>query len=205
VLVWLLDGTLRLLHPFMPFLTEELWQAIPHEGESLVIADWPKYDPARSFTEEEAAFTKVMEAIRAIRARRAEMNVPPSKKAKVYIASKDAAVFDEGSAFIQRLAYASEVETGDNFQIDGAVQVVTDSARILIPMEELIDLDKERARLQKEADKAEQEIAMLEKKLGNEGFVAKAPAQVIEAERAKLAGAKERLAKTKESLAAISA
>jgi valyl-tRNA synthetase len=204
VLVWLLDGTLRLLHPFMPFLTEELWQAIPHEGESLMIADWPKYDPARSFTEEEAAFTKVMEAIRAIRARRAEMNVPPSKKAKVYIASKDATVFDEGAAFIQRLAYASEVETGENFQIDGAVQVVTDSARILIPMEDLIDLDKERARLQNEVDKAEQEIAMLEKKLGNEGFVAKAPAQVIEAERAKLAGAKERLTKTKESLAAIS-
>ena len=203
VLLFVLDGVLRLLHPFMPFITEEVWNALPHEGESLMVAKWPAYRQDLHFQKEEADFSKVMDAIRAIRARRAEMNVPPSKKAKVFIETDYPEVFKEGAPFIQWLAFASEVETGKGFAIEGAVQVVTDSARILIPMAELLDMDKERARLRKDMEAAEKEIAIISGKLGNESFVSKAPQKVVEAEREKLRKAEQRLANTKESLAAI--
>ncbi|MFV0399396.1 MAG: valine--tRNA ligase [Oscillospiraceae bacterium] len=203
VLVYVLEGTLRLLHPFMPFLTEELWQALPHEGESLMVQSWPVAIESLSFDKEQEDFSIVLDAIRAIRARRSEMNVPPSKKASVYIETDLGGVFAQGVPFIQRLAFADQVEVGTSFQIDGAVQVVTDSARILIPMDQLVDMEKERQRLEKEKADALREIEIFEKKLSNESFVSKAPAAVVEAEREKLAKAKERLGMIGESLASM--
>jgi len=204
VLLYVLDGTLRLLHPFMPFITEEVWQALPHEGNTIMLRPWPVYDPALAFPAQEDAFSKIMDAIRAIRARRAEMNVPPSKKAKVYIETERADVFRQGEPFILRLAFASEVEIGSGFRLEGAVQVVTDAARIFIPMEQLIDLEQERARLDKERQAVEKEIAFLEGKLSNGQFVDKAPRSVVDAERDKLGRAKEKLEKVREAVAALS-
>ncbi|MEG0753210.1 MAG: class I tRNA ligase family protein, partial [Angelakisella sp.] len=205
VLVYVTANTLKLLHPFMPFITEEIWQSLPHagEGDSIMIAKWPEYDPALSFAKEEADFQKVMDMIRAIRNQRAEMNIPPSKKAKVFIETGDIQVFQDGAPFMLRLASASEVEVGSSFAVEGAVQVITSAARAFIPMNELIDRDKELARLTKEKDKCESDIGFIEKKLENPGFLAKAPAQLVESERAKIAEHKERLAKILESIKAL--
>jgi valyl-tRNA synthetase len=204
VLVYILEGTLRLLHPFMPFITEELWQAIPHEGESVMIAKWPEYSPALSFEKEERQFSAVMDVIRGVRQRRSEMNVPPSKKAKLYITTDYAGVFAQAVPFLQRLAFASEVEIETGCEPEGAVQVITSEARVFIPMSELVDLEKETARLKKELEATEKEIATLEAKLGNAGFTAKAPANVVAAEREKLEKAKEKLSKINESLGSLS-
>ena len=203
VLVYVMTGILKLLHPFMPFITEEIWQALPHEGESIMVSSWPVYDEALNFATEEAQFEMVMAAIRAIRNRRAEMNVPPSKKASIYIATDEPAVFEAGVPFFLRLASASEVKVAGSFEIPGAVQVITDAARIFIPMDELIDREKEIVRLNAEKAKVEKEIAAVNGKLANQGFVAKAPAAVVDAERARLAKARERLAKIEESIAAF--
>jgi valyl-tRNA synthetase len=203
VLVYLLDGTLRLLHPFMPFITEELWQAIPHDGESIMISSWPVFSPSLAFEKEERDFSGIMDVIRGIRARRAEMNVPPSKKAKVFIVTDSAGVFAQGAAFIQRLAYASEIAIGCSFDPDGAVQVVTSAARAFIPMGELIDMEKERARLEKEKTAVQKDIDMISAKLENVGFVAKAPEKVVAAEHEKLKAAKEKLLKIDESMKAL--
>ena len=203
VLVYLLDGTLRLLHPFMPFITEELWQAIPHDGESIMVSSWPVFQPALVFEKEERDFSGIMDVIRGIRARRAEMNVPPSKKAKVFIVTDSAGVFAQGEPFIRRLAYASEIEIGSSFDLEGAVQVVTSAARVFIPMGDLIDMEKERARLEKEKTVVQKDIDMITAKLGNEGFVAKAPEKVVAAEREKLGAAKEKLLKIDESIKAL--
>ncbi|WP_368234275.1 valine--tRNA ligase [Anaerotruncus rubiinfantis] len=203
VLVYVMTGILKLLHPFMPFITEEIWQALPHEGESIMVSSWPVYDEALNFATEEAQFEMVMAAIRAIRNRRAEMNVPPSKKASIYIATDEPAVFEAGVPFFLRLASASEVKVAGSFEIPGAVQVITDAARIFIPMDELIDREKEIVRLNAEKAKVEKEIAAVNGKLANQGFVAKAPAAVVDAERAHLAKARERLAKIEESIAAF--
>ncbi len=201
VLVYVMEGTLKLLHPFMPFITEEIWQALPHEGESIMVSAWPVYDPSLAFTKEETDFEKVMDAIRAVRNRRAEMNVPPSRKAQLCIATGEPEVFEQGRPFFQRLASASEVTVADSFTMEGAVQVITNAARIFIPMDELVDKEKELARLNKEKEKVEKEISTLSKKLDNPGFVSKAPAAVVEGERAKLQQQKERLARIEESIA----
>ncbi|NCE73920.1 valine--tRNA ligase [Anaerotruncus sp. X29] len=201
VLVYVMEGTLKLLHPFMPFITEEIWQALPHEGESIMVSAWPVYTPSLAFAKEEADFEKVMDAIRAVRNRRAEMNVPPSRKAQLCIATGEPEVFEQGRPFFQRLASASEVTVADSFTMEGAVQVITNAARIFIPMDELVDKEKELARLNKEKEKVEKEISTLSKKLDNPGFVSKAPAAVVEGERAKLQQQKERLARIEESIA----
>jgi valyl-tRNA synthetase len=203
ILVYVLDNTLRLLHPFMPFITEEIWQALPHSGDTIMTAPWPVFSGKLDYAAEEASFGAVIEAIRAIRARRAEMNVPPSRKAKLFIETEEAGVFAQGVPFLQRLASASEVEIGNGFAIEGAVQVVTDTARILIPMEQLVDKEKEKARLEKERAEAQREVDFLLGKLANEGFVSRAPAPVVEAEREKLRKAQDRLGKIAESLATI--
>ena len=203
VLVYVLTGVLKLLHPFMPYITEEIWQSLPHEGESIMVSSWPEYDEAHCFESEAAQFTKVMDAIKAIRNRRAEMNVPPSKKATLYIETEDAQVFEQCAAFLVRLASASEVEVNAEFDKAGSVQVITDSAKIYIPMAELIDMEKEIARLEKEKEQCEKQAAGLEARLGNPGFVIKAPENVVAAERDRLAKLKERLAKLEESIAAM--
>jgi valyl-tRNA synthetase len=166
-------------------------------------APWPVPSERLDFAAEETAFGAVIEAIRAIRARRAEMNVPPSRKAKLFIETEEAGVFAQGVPFLQRLASASEVEIGNGFAIEGAVQVITDTARILIPMEQLVDKEKEKARLEKERAEAQREVDFLLGKLANEGFVSRAPAAVVEAEREKLRKAQDRRGKIAESLATI--
>ena len=180
VLVYVLSNTLKLLHPIMPFITEEIWQALPHEGESIMISDWPEWDEALDFPAEETEMQVLMEAIRAVRNRRAEMNVPPSRKANLYIRTDCA--LDE--AFFVRLAGASEVHfiAGDYDQ-EGAVQIVCQGCKIWIPMGDLVDLEAEKARLEKELANVEKQLAGVQAKLGNESFVSKAPANVIEGAR----------------------
>ena len=203
VLVWVMSNTLKLLHPFMPFITEEIWQTLPHDGESIMISAWPEYDPAHSFEAEEAEMERIMTAVRAIRNRRAEMNVTPSRKAKVYIATAYKPAFEHGSVFMQRLASASEVEVADSFELDGAVCIVTADAKIYIPMGELVDLEAEKARLNKELAAVEKDLAFVNGKLSNENFVAKAPAAVVEAQREQKTRYEEKIAMLKESIAKL--
>ena len=203
VLVWVMSNTLKLLHPFMPFITEEIWQTLPHDGESIMISAWPEYDPAHSFEAEEAEMERIMTAVRAIRNRRAEMNVPPSRKAKVYIATAYKPAFEHGSVFMQRLASASEVEVADSFELDGAVCIVTADAKIYIPMGELVDLEAEKARLNKELATVEKDLAFVNGKLSNENFVAKAPDAVVEAQREQKTRYEEKIAMLKESIAKL--
>ncbi len=203
VLVYVMSNTLKLLHPFMPFITEEIWQALPHEGESIMVSEWPKYDEKYSFEKEEKDFEKVMKAIEAIRARRAEMNVPPSKKTKIFIETEEKDIFENCKAYVERLAFASEVEVADKFEVADSVNMVTDSARIFIPAAQLVDFKKELERLQKEKKELEKTEAMLKGKLGNEGFLAKAPENVVAAEKEKLAKTVERLAKVNQSIEEI--
>ncbi len=203
VLLYVLDQILRLLHPFMPYVTEEIWQTIPHEGETVMLSEYPTYKPELDFPEEEAEMRRVMEAIRAIRNRRSEMNVPPSRKAKVYVATKFADTFKNGSAFIERLASASGVEVADNFDIDGAVTVVTADAKLYIPMDELVDKKAELERLGKELAAVEKRLAQSEGKLNNQGFVSKAPAAVIEKVKGQAAKEREKIALIKAAIDAL--
>ena len=200
VLVFVFTGTLKLLHPFMPFITEEIWQSLPHEGESIMISDWPQFDAKLEFSTEETEFERIMSVIKAIRNRRAEMNVPPSKKAKVCIATQFKDTFNTGSAYICRLASASEVETGDSFEAEGAVRVVTDAATVYMPMRELVDFTAELERLNKDMGKAVADKEFFEKKLNNQGFVSKAPAAVVEQQRVQLAKVLEKIKMLQESI-----
>jgi len=203
VLVWVMDKILKLLHPFMPFITEEIWQTIPHNGESIMISAWPEFDDALSFSAEEAEMERIMTAVRAIRNRRAEMNVPPSKKAKVYIATSYKSTFEQGGVFMQRLASASEVEVADSFELEGAVCIVTQDAKIYIPMGELVDFEAEKARLNKELEAVQKDLDFVNNKLSNENFVAKAPANVVAAQREAAAKYAEKIAMLKESIAKL--
>ncbi len=183
VLVYVLSNTLKLLHPFMPFITEEIWQALPHTGESIMISSWPTADGSLDFSTDEAEFEKVMNVIKAVRNRRAEMNVPPSKKAKLFITSDSAGTFEKCSVFICRLASASEVCITEGEDVEGAVRVVTHDAVVQIPMNELVDFAKELERLEKELAAANKDKEFFGSKLNNPAFVNKAPAQVVEAQR----------------------
>ena len=182
VLIYVLDKILKLLHPFMPFITEEIWQTIPHDtdGKTVMLEKYPEYDPSLDFPCEAEEMMKVMEAITAIRTQRNEMNVPPSKKAKLFIATAIPETFSNGEQFFKKLASASEVEISDSFDIDGAVTVVTSDAKIYIPMEELVDKEAELKRLNKELKQVEKMLAQDEGKLNNPGFMSKAPEKVIE-------------------------
>ena len=192
VLLYVLTETLKLLHPFMPFITEEIWQALPHEGEAIMVEKYPEYREELDFTAEEANFELIMKAIRAVRARRAEMNVPPSKKPHLYIVTEKADIFETGRSYLGRLAYAGEVyisdETPEN--ADKMVTIVTDDAKLYMPMAELVDLAKEKERINKELKKAGDERTRIENKLANEKFTSRAPEAVVAAEREKLEKAK---------------
>ena len=205
VLVYVLDQTLRLLHPFMPFITEEIWQSIPHEGDALIVSQWPVYDEALAFKADEALMESVMNAIRSIRNRRAEMNVPPSKKAALFVVTTKPQVFSEGEGFIQRLAYADQVTLLEKEpeNIDGMVCCTTADAKLYIPMGQLVDVSKELDRIGKELDKARKNLAALEGKLSNENFVSRAPEAVVNAEREKAAKARDLIAQLEESEASL--
>ena len=190
VLCYVLTDILKLLHPFMPFLTEEIWQALPHEKDLtekfLMLQAWPEYQDALAFPQEEKAVELLMDAVKAVRARRSEMNVPPSKKAHLTIASQETAAFTAGIPFLKRLAYASDVEVADPAGFTapkGSVEVVTSAARIAMPLAELVDLAQEKARIEKALKKNEGELDKLNKKLSNPGFLAKAPENVVAAEK----------------------
>ena len=205
VLVYVLDQTLRLLHPFMPFITEEIWQSIPHTGDALIVAQWPTFSDALQFKTEEEQMESVMEAIRSIRNRRAEMNVPPSKKAALYILTSKPQAFAEGEGFMQRLAYADEITMLDAEpeNLDGMVCCTTNIAKLYIPMGQLVDVAKELERIEKELEKAQQNLKSLEGKLGNENFVSRAPEAVVADIREKAAKAGALIEQLKQSRAAM--
>ncbi len=206
VLLYVFTGVLKLLHPFMPFITEEIWQSLPHSGEAIMVSDWPVYTEELSFKGEEEEFEKVMEVIRAIRNRRSEMNVPPSRKAKVYIVTNFEESFKSGIPYVCKLASASEV-TVSNTEAEGledAIRVVTDSATVYMPMNELVDFEAERARLEKEMEAALKDKNFYESKLNNQGFVAKAPQAVVEKQRDLLAKTLDRIALLEDSIAKLS-
>ena len=205
VLVYVLDQTLRLMHPFMPFITEEIWQSLPHEGPALIVAKWPEYSTNLEFKAEENLMESVMNAIRVIRNRRAEMNVPPSKKAALFVLTSKPQVFAEGEGFIQRLAYADAVTLLDKEpeNIDGMVCCTTADAKLYIPMGQLVDVAKELDRVAKELEKARKNLASLEAKLSNEKFVSRAPEAVVNAEKEKAAKAKDLITQLEESEAAL--
>ena len=201
VIGYVLIGTLKLLHPFIPFITEEIYLSLPHSDESIMISKYPEYDSAIDFSSEAVKLDKIIDVTKSIRTRRSEMNVAPSRKAKLFIATKYNDIFNEESAvFFTRLASASEVIISESFDsderisLDEAVQVITDTATVYIPLSDIIDFEKEKERLNGERKKLLGEIERLEKKLSNEGFVAKAPAAVIDGEKAKLAKYRENLA-----------
>ena len=205
VLVWVLDKALKLLHPFMPFITEEIYRALPGSGESIMITRWPEADPALDFADDEADFAKLMDYIKAVRTVRADMNVHPAKKTSMIIATADPEPFRRGQVYLAKFAFATDVTVVDKYEGDtaGMVQVVTHAARGFIPMMELIDREKELARLNKEKALAEKEIEQFGRQLANEGFVSKAPAKVVDDIRQKLARAQDKLANVEQSLAAL--
>ena len=204
VLVWVMKGMLKLLHPFMPFITEEIWSAIDDGDVPVMLADYPVFDEKLVFTAEEEAFEKIIDAIKAVRNRRSEMNVVPSVKAKLYIETADADIFKSGIIFFEKLASASSVEIGASFDVPDSVTAVTHSARIFIPLDDLVDKEKELARLAKEKAAVQKDIDFSQGKLNNPGFMAKAPEKQVEAEKAKLAKALDKMAKIEQSIAAFS-
>ncbi|MBQ3986099.1 MAG: valine--tRNA ligase [Oscillospiraceae bacterium] len=206
VLLYVLTEVLKLLHPFMPFITEEIYQAIPHTGEALIIEKYPEYVESLDFSREETEFEIVIDAISAIRSRRSEMNVPPSRKAKVYVSTEHAEIFESAKAYITRLASASDVEVktmgGDN-ETKGMVTVITHSARIAMPMAELVDLSAERDRISRELKKNRGFLEAQEKKLSNESFVSRAPEAVVNAEREKAEKLKALIENLEKTLAGL--
>ena len=203
VLIYVMSGTLKLLHPFMPFITEEIWQTLPHDGETIMLSPWDKYDESRNFPAEESEMEKIMAAIKAIRNRRAEMNVPPSRKAQLFIETASEDTFRTGAVFMQKLASASEVTVGKDFSLETAVSIITEDARIYIPMAELIDFEAERARLNKELAAAEKQLSQIDAKLSNENFVNKAPANVVQGQRDAAEKLRDKIAMLKDSIASL--
>ncbi len=203
VLTYVLSNTMKLLHPFMPFITEEIWRSLPHSGESIMISAYPEYKPELDFPQDERKVGIMLEAIRAIRNRRAEMNVPPSRKAHVIIVAQEKALFEGKDKYFERLASAAGLTVAESCADEGTVRIVTGSCEIFIPLADMVDLEAERARLQKELAAAEGEIKRAEGKLSNAEFTAKAPEKVVNAEREKLAAAKALYEKLQNSVKAL--
>ncbi|MBQ7923610.1 MAG: valine--tRNA ligase [Clostridia bacterium] len=203
VLAYVLRETLKLLHPFMPFITEEIYNGLPGEDGYIMVKDFPEYNESLVFTDAAAGMEKVIDAIRAIRARRAEMGVVPSRKAKVYIQTKYTDTFASAGAYFERLASAASVELVDSYADDTAVQIITDAAAIYIPLADMIDFAAELKRLEGEMKTVESEIARAQAKLANEGFIARAPQQVVDGEKAKLEKYLEKKAGIEAALAQV--
>ena len=201
VLVYVLSQSLKLLHPFMPFITEEIWQSLPSPTDSIMISDYPVYDENLCFAEEERKTESVITAIRAIRVRRNEMNVPPSRKTGVIIMTDNTDIFNPSQDHLfEKLAGALYVRYVDHYKSNECIQIVTDKATVFIPIADMIDYEKETARLNGEREKALKEIERLESKLSNQNFVSKAPAAVVDGEKKKLVSWKDTLKKVEEAL-----
>ncbi len=203
VLVWVMTGTLKLLHPFMPFITEEIWQTLPHQGDALMTSSWPVYTPAHEFAQAEAEMQRVMDVIYGVRNRRAEMNVPPSRKTRLYLATEQPETFKRADAILQKLAYATEITLGKAFEPEGAVTIITNDAKVYIPMDELVDKKAELARLTKELETAQKQLAQVSGKLNNQGFLAKAPEQVVQGVKQEFATLTERVRLLEDGIAAL--
>lgn len=204
VLVFVLTYILKLLHPFMPFITEEIYQAIPHDTESIMVSDWCQYDENLNFAEEEAEMEKIMSVIRAIRNRRAEMNIPMSKKAKVFIETNETDIFNMGVEFVKRLAAANEVEVDSKFDnLGNVVTIITNDAKVYIPLGDLVDFEAEKKRLEKELATAQDKLDFINKKLNNPGFVSKAPEKVVNQNREDASKLTEKIAQIKKSIEEI--
>ena len=199
----------------MPFITEEIWQALPRRADCeagfLMLDSWPAYREELNFPQEEKAVGFIIDGVRAIRGKRAELNVPPSKKAHVTIATMERDAFTQGAPLLQRLAWASQVSvvgqaeagTSDEMLKKGLVELQTYAARIFLPLAELVDLEKEKQRVEKELKKNSDELSKLTAKLSNPGFVNKAPQHVVEAERDRAAKLEVLVKKLQEQLAAM--
>ncbi len=203
VLLYVLSEILKLLHPFMPFITEEIWQAIPHNEEACIIAKYPEYREELSFPEDEENFEMVMSAIKAVRARRSEMNVAPSRKTHLYVATDSKDAFEAGKVYMAKLAYALAVEVSGEVpeNSDKMVSVITDNAKLYMPLTELVDVEKELARLNKELANAEKQLDAQNGKLANVNFVTRAPEAVVNIEREKKAKLEALIVNLKASIA----
>ena len=202
-LAYVLRETLKLLHPFMPFITEEIYSSLPGEEGFIMVKDYPEYREDFTFAAAEEDMNRIIDAIKAIRVRRNEMGVVPSRKAKLFVETKYPETFSGATAFFERLASAASLEVVEDYADENAVKIITDSATIHIPLGDLVDFEAERARLKKELDAMESEIKRAEGKLSNEGFVSRAPAAVVEAEKAKLEKYKEKRDSIKEAIAKL--
>ena len=202
VLCYVLEKILKLLHPFMPFITEEIWQTVPHEGPALIVAEWPVYDEALSFESEEAEMEQIMAAIKAVRALRAEKNVPPSKRPSMTVVTENTAVYTDGIPFLKKLAYAGEVSVTGEAPADtaGSAVAITESAKLYIPLAELVDIVAEKARITKELKKAESDLERMNAKLSNEAFLSRAPETVVAAEKERAEKLKALVANLHDSL-----
>ena len=183
---YVLSGTLKLLHPFMPFITEEIWQALPHVGDSIMVSDYPAYDEALNFPADEKYMSGVIEAIKAVRNRRAEMNVPPSRKAHIFIKTPVRSSFEGSEIFFEKLASAAGVSYLEGEEPENAVSIVSGDSVLYLPVNEMVDTEAERARLTKELENAEKMIASANAKLNNADFVSRAPEKVVNIEKDKL-------------------
>lgn len=203
--MYVLDKALKLLHPFMPFVTEELYQALPGSAETIMTQSWPAADEAHNWPAEEEDFEKVMDYIKAVRAMRTDMNVHPAKKTSMIIETANAAPFEKSSVYLAKFAFATEVAFTQKYEgsTDGMVQVSTHAARGFIPMMELVDREKELARLNREKAKAEKELNLFKNQLANPKFVEKAPAALVEDIRAKYARSQDKLANIEQSIQAL--
>ena len=203
VLCYVWEQVLAMLHPFMPFITEEIWQALPHSGDFLMTSPWPEVKPEFDFAAEEGAMEAVMAAINAVRSRRSEMNVPPSRKAALILVTGTPAIYTQGAHFIKRLACVSELTVTDAAPADaaGMVTLATADASLYLPLADLVDVEQELARIAKEKEKAEEGLRRIEAKLSNENFVSKAPANVVEGQRQQAEKYRALIAKLEESAA----
>ena len=205
MLTYVLTAILKLLHPFIPFVTEEIYSKFAPKGSVLMVSDWPAYNKKTVFRKEERQFESLRETVVAIRNMRAEMNVPPSKKVDAFVVTDNPSFVTGVAGYLEKLAGLSSVTlVSGKDEVEGAVaSVVTTLAEVLVPLGELIDTDKERERLQKEIASTSADVERLSKLLGNAAFVAKAPQKLVDGEREKLARAEEKLAKLEEKLAAL--
>ncbi|MOA13404.1 Valine--tRNA ligase [compost metagenome] len=186
----MLDRTQRLIHPFMPYISEEIWQHLPHEGETITLAEWPVYSPSLESPDAVREMELLMDMIRAVRNIRAEVNVPMSKKIELLIkpaGEAEAAILTRNEEFIKRFCGTSKLDSGMHIGApDKAMTAIVTGAELYLPLAGLIDIGQEIARLEKELQHLNAEVERVEKKLSNQGFVAKAPAKVIEEERGKM-------------------
>lgn len=204
VLLFIMTGTLKLLHPFMPFITEEIWQSLINDDKnSIMVSNWPKYDENLNFEIEENNFGYIIDSIKAIRNSRAEKNIPPSKKSNIYIETILTDIFNNSIPLFEKLAYASSVSISEKYNLQDCMQIITEKAKIFIPLNELINKEQEIEKLLKNKSDCENDIRIISSKLNNPKFIEKAPANIVEQEKQKLKSATEKLNKIEQTILSL--